>query len=196
LARRCRRRNRSRQALTAQSRRQWHRDDTDVPPDFTHPFGNLREQTVTTRACPFRNVGVGPSLLRAMVFAAIACIWMTSLSGCVYRRLVVRSDPPGAQVILDGQEVGTTPVAVPFLYYGTRQLTLVKPGFETRTELVRIPAPWYQWMPIDFVSDNFLPRQVNDRHEICWQLNPQGIVPQEKLQERADSLRSEAHLGQ
>jgi hypothetical protein len=121
---------------------------------------------------------------------------MTSLSGCVYRRLIVRSDPPGAQVILDGQEVGNTPVAVPFTYYGTRQLTLVKPGYETRTELVKIPAPWYQWMPLDFVSDNFLPRQVNDRHEICWQMMPQGVVPQEKLQERADSLRSEAHIGQ
>lgn len=133
---------------------------------------------------------------RQVVLAIVWGVWLSSLSGCVYRRLVVRSDPPGAQVILDGQEVGNTPVAVPFTYYGTRQLTLVKPGYETRTELVRIPAPWYQWMPIDFVSDNFLPRQVNDRHEICWQLSPQGVVPQEKLQERAESLRSEAHIGQ
>ncbi len=133
--------------------------------------------------------------LRALAIV-LAAGWLCSASGCVYRRLVVRSDPPGAQVILDGQEVGTTPAAIPFTYYGTRQLTLVKPGYETRTELVKIPAPWYQWMPIDFVSDNFLPRQVNDRHEIAWQLNPQGIVPQEKLQERADSLRSEAHIGQ
>jgi hypothetical protein len=136
-------------------------------------------------------VSAGRSLL--LLFA---CCWLTSLSGCVYRRLVVRSDPPGAQVILDGQEVGTTPVAVPFTYYGTRQLTLVKPGFETRTELVTIPSPWYPVLPLDFVSDNFLPRQVNDRHEIAWQLTPQGVVPQEKLQERADSLRSEAHIGQ
>jgi len=37
---------------------------------------------------------------------------------------------------------------------------------------------------------------VNDRHEIAWQLTPQGVVPLEKLQERADSLRSEAHIGQ
>jgi len=133
---------------------------------------------------------------RALALGLVACCWVFSSSGCVYRRLIVRSDPPGAQVILDGQEVGTTPVAVPFTYYGTRQLTLVKPGYETRTELVKIPAPWYQWMPLDFVSDNFLPRQVNDRHEICWQMTPQGVVPQEKLQERADSLRSEAHIGQ
>ncbi len=133
---------------------------------------------------------------RSLVVTLAAFCWVSSLSGCVYRRLIVRSDPPGAQVILDGQEVGTTPVAVPFTYYGTRQLTLVKPGFETRTELVKIPAPWYEWVPIDFVSDNFLPRHVTDRHEVAWQLTPQGVVPQEKLQERADSLRSEAHIGQ
>jgi hypothetical protein len=108
----------------------------------------------------------------------------------------VRSDPPGAQVILDGQEVGNTPVAVPFTYYGTRQLTLVKPGYETRTELVKIPAPWYQYVPLDFFSDNLLLGQVTDRHEINWQLSAQGVVPLEKLQERADSLRSEAHIGQ
>jgi hypothetical protein len=134
--------------------------------------------------------------VRLFALSLAACCLVFSSSGCVYRRLIVRSDPPGAQVILDGQEVGNTPVAVPFTYYGTRQLTIVKPGYETRTELVKIPAPWYQWMPLDFVSDNFLPRQVNDRHEICWQMTPQGVVPQEKLQERADSLRSEAHIGQ
>ncbi len=126
----------------------------------------------------------------------LAACGVCSSSGCVYRRLVVRSDPPGAQVILDGQEVGITPVAVPFTYYGTRQLTLVKPGYETRTELVKIPAPWYQVLPLDLVSDNFLLHQVDDRHEIAWQLTPQGVAPLEKLQERADSLRSEAHIGQ
>jgi hypothetical protein len=131
-----------------------------------------------------------------MVVGLAAACWAGSSSGCVYRRLVVRSDPPGAQVILDGQEVGNTPVAVPFTYYGTRQLTLVKPGYETRTELVKIPAPWYQYVPLDFVSDNLLLGQVTDRHEINWQLSAQGVVPLEKLQERAESLRSEAHIGQ
>jgi hypothetical protein len=109
--------------------------------------------------------------------------------------MMVRSDPPGARVILDGQEVGYTPVGIPFTYYGTRRLTLVKPGYETSTELVKIPAPWYEWPPLDFFSDNLLPFQVSDRHEINRQLQPQGVVPLEQLQQRADSLRSDAHLG-
>jgi hypothetical protein len=117
-------------------------------------------------------------------------------SGCVYRRIIVRSDPPGARVILDGQEVGYTPTGIPFTYYGTRRLTLVKPGFETHSELVTIPPPWYQWIPADFISDNFLPGHVADRHDINWQLSPQSVVPLDQLQQRADSLRSEAHMGQ
>ena len=92
-------------------------------------------------------------------------------SGCVYRRLIVRSDPPGARVLIDGQEVGYTPTGIPFTYYGTRRLTLVKPGFETHSELVTIPPPWYQWMPLDFVSDNFLPgaRGRPARHQLATQ---------------------------
>jgi hypothetical protein len=138
------------------------------------------------------------SLHRAMVqpvalgLLAAACL----SSGCVYRRIVVRSDPPGARVILDGQEVGYTPAGIPFTYYGTRRLTLVKPGFETHTELVTIPPPWYQWFPIDFVSDNLLPGHVADRHDISRQLSPQCVVPLDQLQQRADSLRSEAKMGQ
>ncbi|HUE17990.1 MAG TPA: PEGA domain-containing protein [Planctomycetaceae bacterium] len=132
------------------------------------------------------------SRLVALGLLAVACLD----SGCVYRRLVVRSDPPGARVILDGQEVGYTPTGIPFTYYGTRRLTLVKPGFETHTELVTIPPPWYQWFPVDFVSDNFVPGHVADRHDISRQLSPQTVVPLDQLQQRADSLRSEAQGGQ
>ncbi len=128
--------------------------------------------------------------IAAAVLAA-ACL----ASGCVYRRIIVRSDPPGARVILDGQEVGNTPVGIPFTWYGTRQMTLVKPGYETHTELVKIPSPWYQVFPLDFVSDNFLPGHVADRHEISRQLSPQAVAPLDQLEERAESLRSEAHLG-
>jgi hypothetical protein len=117
-------------------------------------------------------------------------------SGCVYRRIIVRSDPPGARVLIDGQEVGYTPTGIPFTYYGTRRLTIIKPGFETHSELVTIPPPWYQYVPLDFVSDNFLPEHVADRHDINWQLSPQTVVPLDQLQQRADSLRSEAHMGQ
>ncbi len=59
-----------------------------------------------------------------------------------------------------GDEVITTPmswVATDFIYYGTRQIRLVKDGFETLTVLQPIPAPWYQVFPIDFFAENVVP---------------------------------------
>jgi hypothetical protein len=138
---------------------------------------------------------IGPTKL-AWQILLLASAAATFSSGCVYRRMMVRTDPPGARVILDGQEVGYTPVGIPFTYYGTRRLTLIKPGYETHTELVTIPAPWYQWPPLDAVSDNVALHQISDRHEINRQMQPQAVVPLDQLQNRADALRSEAHLGQ
>lgn len=159
---------------------------------MTRTTGDLRATHQKPGCCaagsPCRPFG------RCFALALLASVCLGN--GCVYRRVIVRSDPPGARVLLDGQEVGYTPTGIPFTYYGTRRLTLIKPGFETRTELVTIPPPWYQWVPIDFISDNFLFTHVPDRHDINWQLAPQTVVPLDQLQQRADSLRSEAHTSE
>jgi hypothetical protein len=47
--------------------------------------------------------------------------------------MLLRSNPPGATVYVDNQLIGVTPCATDFTYYGTREVRLVKPGFETLT---------------------------------------------------------------
>ena len=49
-------------------------------------------------------------------------------SGCVRRRLNVRTNPPGALVYVDNQQIGTTPCSVDFTYYGTREIRLDQAG--------------------------------------------------------------------
>ncbi len=110
-------------------------------------------------------------------------------SGCVRRRLTVRSNPPGALVYIDDQEIGTTPVSTPFTYYGTRKIRLVKDGYETVTVLQTFPAPWYQHPGIDFVSENLVPREIRDERIVDFELHPQRIVPMQELLTRADELR-------
>lgn len=117
------------------------------------------------------------------------------LSGCVFRRMTIRSDPPGALVFLDGEELGYTPVATDFTYYGTREIMLVKDGYETLTTLQTVPPPWYQVVPLDFVSDNFLPFKVTNRHEFTYRLQHKQMPKTEQLLDRANSLRSEALIG-
>lgn len=108
--------------------------------------------------------------------------------------MTIRSDPPGALVIVDGEEIGYTPASIDFTYYGTREITLVKDAYETLTTLQTVPAPWYQIVPLDFVSDNLLPFKVTNRHEYTYTLQRQEIVSKRQLLDRANSLRSEAQI--
>jgi len=118
-----------------------------------------------------------------------------TLSGCVSRRMMVMSDPPGALVLLEGKEIGTTPVSVDFTYYGTRELTLIKDGYETLTVQQKVPTPWYQMPVVEFFADNFTPGHITDRHQFRYAMQPQRIVPNAELQRRAEMLRGEARLG-
>lgn len=108
---------------------------------------------------------------------------------------MVQSNPPGAMVLVEGREIGYTPTAVDFTYYGTREITLIKDGYETSTQLVPVRAPWYQWPGVDFFSDNLLPFRVTDRRTASFDLQPKQMVPNQELLNRGQMLRSEAQIG-
>ena len=131
--------------------------------------------------------------------AAFRCAVLVCLlgfgSGCVQRRMTIVSNPPGAQVFIDGYEIGTTPVATDYIYYGTRQIKLVKDRYETLTVMEPIRAPWYQIPPLDFVSENVVPTEIRDERVLRYDLVPQRIVPQEELVGRAEGLRQASAIG-
>ena len=132
-------------------------------------------------------------LRRALLAAAL----IGSLCGCgtVHRRIMIRSDPPGALVLVEGEEKGYTPMAMDFTYYGTREFTLIKDGYETLTVIQKVKTPWYQFVPIDFISDNLLPLKITNRHEFSYPLKRQVDVPEGELLDRAEALRSETQIG-
>jgi len=103
--------------------------------------------------------------------------------------MLLRSNPPGAMVYVDNQPIGTTPCSTDFIYYGTREIRLVKPGYETLTVDQPIPAPWYEIPPLDFVSENMVPREIQDYRTLAYNLTPQVIVPTNQLLGRAEQLR-------
>ena len=133
---------------------------------------------------------------RNVLTITLFCLAALSQAGCVSRRLMVQSNPPGAMVLMEGKEIGLTPTGVDFIYYGTRELTLIKDGYETKTQLVPVRAPWYQWPVIEFFSDNFLPGRVTDRRSVQFELEPKRMVPNQELLNRGQSLRNEAQIGQ
>jgi len=109
----------------------------------------------------------------------------------VRRRLNVNSNPPGALVYVDNQQIGTTPCSVDFTYYGTREIRLIKPGFETLTVNQPIPAPWYEYVPLDFVSENLIGMKVRDNRTVSYNLAPQLVIPTSELIDRANQLRQD-----
>src|SRR5439155_330400 len=69
----------------------------------------LGESLVMEARCDPHSRGRLHSSRRSMLLLSAALVSLLG-EGCVYRRMIVRSDPPGARVIIDGQEVGYTPV--------------------------------------------------------------------------------------
>ena len=126
----------------------------------------------------------------ALLVLSAACLFG---SGCVQRRLTIRSNPPGATVYVDNREIGQTPISHSFIYYGQRQIRLEKDGYETLTQMVNVPAPWYEYPVIDFFSENVVPGEIRDERDYSFNLVPQYVVPPEQLLGRADELRRGVH---
>ncbi len=127
-----------------------------------------------------------------VLLLALLCACET---GCVRRRMTIRSNPPGALVKVDDTEIGYTPVSTPFTYYGTRQIRLEKDGFETITVKQTFRPKWYEIPPLDFFAENLWPYELRDERALDFQLYQQQIVPDGVLTERAEQLRSSARQG-
>jgi hypothetical protein len=96
------------------------------------------------------------------------------LGGCVERSLTIDSDPPGAAVFLDGESLGSSPVTVPFTFYGRREVLLRKVGYRNIRRIERVRAPWYQWFPLDLLSEAVWPGTIHDRRSFLYRLEPDG----------------------
>jgi hypothetical protein len=125
--------------------------------------------------------------MHRLLLAAI--IVLAPATGCVQRRMTIRSNPPGALVYVDDYQIGTTPVSHDFVYYGTRKIRLVKDGYETLTVRQPIPLPWYEIFPLDFVSENLVPWEIRDERVIDLAMQPASTEPAESVAARAEQAR-------
>ena len=131
------------------------------------------------------------SAMRVAAVAACAAglLILAASSGCVQRRMTIRSNPPGALVYVDDYQIGTTPVSADFIYYGTRKIRLVKDGFETLTVRQPFPIPWYEVFPLDLVSENLWPAEIRDERVVDLAMAPALSTPPEEVVARAQQAR-------
>lgn len=113
--------------------------------------------------------------------------------GCVERTVRIETQPPGAVVIVNDEEVGRSPVKFAFLWYGDYDIMVRKPGYKTLKTHYRLNPPWYQAPPFDIVAETLVPVMIRDEHVLpTLTLEPTENLLVEDVVERAVELRGRA----
>src|SRR5688572_16596719 len=93
------------------------------------------------------------SPLRSAVHFLSCLSWFIILPSCIQRTISIDSDPQGAVVYLNDEEVGRTPVTVPFTFYGTYDVRLEKPQYATMQTAREAKGPWWEAPGPDLVVE-------------------------------------------
>ncbi|MHC4645443.1 MAG: PEGA domain-containing protein [Planctomycetota bacterium] len=113
------------------------------------------------------------------------------LSGCVERTLTINTQPQGAQVILNDEEIGVSPVTVAFEWYGHYNVTIRKDGFQTLKTHRNLKAPWYDAFPFDFFAGVLSADRIVDDYEWTFDLAPRQEITREELIRSAQQLKEQ-----
>jgi hypothetical protein len=126
-------------------------------------------------------------------------LWLPAVSlallfatGCVERTMTIKSEPPGALVYFNDQELGRTPFKRDFIWYGDYEVQVRKEGYHALKTHTEIKGPWWEIVPFDFFAE-LIPAKLSDHHEISYKLEPleeTAVNPQE-LVTRGEQLRGE-----
>lgn len=113
------------------------------------------------------------------------------LAGCVERKLTLNTEPQGAIISLNDQQVGTSPVTVSFNWYGNYQVRITKDGYETLDTSRKLKAPLHDYPPFDLAAELLYPGRIVDSYEWTFDLSPKHYPTRDELIEKADALRSQ-----
>ncbi len=113
------------------------------------------------------------------------------LAGCVERKLTINTEPQGALVILNDEEIGESPVTVNFSWYGDYWVRIRKEGYETLDTHRELIGPWYDDFPFDFLSQIVYPGRIVDSYEWTFELEPKKQISREELIQNAEKLKEE-----
>ncbi|MBI1337723.1 MAG: PEGA domain-containing protein [Phycisphaera sp.] len=110
------------------------------------------------------------------------------ISGCVERTITVTSEPSGALTYINDQEVGRTPVTVPFRFYGTYDVRLEKDGYTTLWTQAKARAPVWEYPGPDLLAEAVPGAKSN----IAWHfdLQPRPATQEDLLIDHAQQLRA------
>ena len=116
--------------------------------------------------------------------------------GCVERRIEITSEPAGALVWVNDQQVGRTPTQASFLYHGVYDVRLQLDGFEPLVTEAEASPPLYEHAPLDLIAE-MAPTRIQNVQKWHFVLEPslESTLSRDELEagllERAGAMRSE-----
>ncbi|MDI6733166.1 MAG: PEGA domain-containing protein [Planctomycetota bacterium] len=111
------------------------------------------------------------------------------LIGCAEHRIIITSEPPGANVSIDSKERGLTPLSVPFTFYGNREVAIEREGYQTHKSIISVKPPIFQVFPFDILM-LLIPYPFIDTHTYYFILEKQkGKTDIKKALERMERLK-------
>lgn len=119
------------------------------------------------------------------------CLAAVLLTGCVERRLTINTEPQGAIVTLNDQEIGVSPVTVPFNWYGDYWVRISKDGYETLNTHRKLKAPLHDYPPFDFFAEILYPGRIVNTYEWTFDLAVKEYPTRDELIEQGQSLRTQ-----
>ncbi|HIJ51638.1 MAG TPA: PEGA domain-containing protein [Planctomycetes bacterium] len=128
------------------------------------------------------------NLLILLVVGLVAAV---IIIGCVERNLTINTEPQEALVVLNDEEIGTSPVTVSFEWYGDYNVRVSKEGFETLKTHRKLNRPWYDKFPFDFFT-MLNPERTIDEYEWTFELAPKKEMSREELIQNAEELKKTA----
>jgi hypothetical protein len=123
---------------------------------------------------------------------AAGALGVCVLGGCVEQTMSIESNPPGALVYLNDQEVGRTPMTRDFKWYGDYDVQVRLEGYETLKTHQKVIAPAWNWVPFDLFAA-LLPFTFKDERQFSYALTPLDPAKDEPagLIGRAESMRGQ-----
>ena len=126
-----------------------------------------------------------------MPLIALVVLTAVVFGGCVERRLTINTAPQGATVLLNDQDVGRSPVTVPFNWYGDYSVRISMDGYETLDTHRRLKAPLHDYFPFDFFTQILYPGRIVDSYEWDFELASQQYPTRDEIIEAGHALRTE-----
>ncbi|HUV63717.1 MAG TPA: PEGA domain-containing protein [Sedimentisphaerales bacterium] len=120
---------------------------------------------------------------------AIGLVASVALCGCVERKLTINTEPQGALVVLNDEEIGQSPVTVSFAWYGDYCVRISKEGYQTLDTHQELEGPWYDAFPFDFFAQIVSSRRIVDSYEWAFELSPMQPVSRDELIRSAEQMK-------